>query len=188
MFSILLDEQIDGLESNPPGLSVPNSPGPDEQSQEDVVTLTCIICSKQFEITQDLPDFSTVCSSCMFNSEESQRQSLIMKSLECCFDGCALDQFGPCRLCKSAFCEDHIGQHDCEQDKTTSTNEISQDSVMNEATVTDPADVMNEATVTNPAGLIPEISITAGQDLLSSQEVLHSFLNSLTYERSGNYN
>ena len=176
MFSILLDEQIDGLESNPPGLSVPNSPGPDAPSQEDEVTLTCSICSNSFEITQDLPGFSTVCSSCMFNSEESQRQSLIMKSLECCFDGCALDQFGPCRLCKSAFCEDHIGQHDCEQDKTTSTNEISQDSVMNEATVTDPADLM------------PEISITAKQELLSSQEVLHSFLNSLTYERSGNYN
>ena len=56
MFSILLDEEIDGLESNPPSLSVPNSPGPDAQSQEDVA-LTCSICSKQFELTQDLPGF-----------------------------------------------------------------------------------------------------------------------------------
>jgi len=164
MFSILLDEQIDGLESNPPGLSVPNSPGPDAQSQEDVA-LTCSICSKQFEITQDLPGFSTVCSSCMFNSEESQRQSLIMKSLECCFDGCALDQFGPCRLCKSAFCEDHIGQHECA---------YSQESVIDEATT--------------PQNPIPENPSTDVQEFLESQALLHSFLNSLAYETPGNLN
>jgi len=185
MFSILLDEQIDGLESNPPGLSVPNSPGPDEQSQEDVVTLTCIICSKQFEITQDLPGFSTVCSSCMFNSEESQRQSLIMKSLECCFDGCALDQFGPCEFCKSGFCEEHIGQHECA---------YSQESVIDEATTpqnpipenpsTDVQEFLESQALTD----IPENPSTDVQEFLESQALLHSFLNSLAYETPGNLN
>jgi len=157
----------------------------DSQSQDDTYFRICPFCSNQIQITPGLPEWTFPCSICSDNSNVNLPESILMSS-QCCFEDCTLDQYSPCRSCKSCFCAKHAGEHgDCGNKKINLTAIIPNDS--EEALVSET--ILSEEDSNVPQeDLIQENPTTAQQDLMTSQATLHSFLNTLTNVNPGNYN
>jgi hypothetical protein len=153
----------------------------DSQSQDDSNFRICPFCSNPIEIAPGMPTWASICRFCSDNSNVELSNSILI-GLQCCVIDCTLDQYSPCRSCKSCFCAKHADEHgDCGR-KTNLKTAIP--NAAEEADVTEDEDL----TLVPQENLIQENPTTAQQDLLTSQATLHSFLNTLTNANPGNYN
>ena len=154
----------------------------DSQSQDNPYFRICPICSNQIQIDPGMPEWTSICRICSVNSKVELSDSILL-GLQCCVEDCTLDQYSPCRSCKSCFCEKHADEHgDCGNKKTNLKTIIPNAS--EEADVAEEEDLI----LVPQEDLIRENATTAQQDLMTSQATLHSFLNTLTNANPGNYN
>jgi hypothetical protein len=137
----------------------------DSLSQHDSNIRICPFCSKSIQITSGLPEWSTVCRFCLDNSNVELSKSILL-GMQCCFEDCTLDQYSPCRSCKTCFCAKHADEHgDCGNKKTNLKTVIpnaAEETVVPEA-------LSSEEDLTNvpQEGLIQENLTTAQQDLIT---------------------
>jgi hypothetical protein len=158
----------------------------DSQSQDDSIIRICPFCSNPIVIAPEMPEWTSICRICSDNSNVELSDSILI-GLQCCVKDCTLDQHSPCRSCKSCFCAKHADEHgDCGKKKTNLKTVIP--NAAEETGV--PETLLSEEDSTNipQEGLIQENPTTAQQDLMTSQAILHSFLNTLTYASPGNNN